>query len=159
MRRTLKWAIAGLLLGGCEADLVPVHIVNARPGDADLVLEAAAVWGLDVEFVGFDYGAVRVELWDQVRYLGDVEVSGWTEHVRGYGCHGLGFYALRAYPGTIDPAVESIAHEFGHALGIDHAGRPERLMWKQLHTRTGMEITEDEYAYAADRVWEIRACR
>jgi hypothetical protein len=147
--------VAALALAGCSGP-VPVYLSSSEtPGspltdpparERELLDEAFGFWGYEYELVGpgaavASYGAIEVSLVD----LDDAPVDGY--HAPPTPCR-------RAVWSSFDPEV--LAHELGHAFGLEHVDDRENLM----HPRRprGQEVTDAQWDDSGAAVGRFLAC-
>jgi len=105
-------AALAALLSGCGAPAIQVHLIDDTPEYREIVREGAAMWELEVDFVGSSELAVEVEIWERTHE----ELSEGTDlgHATDqYGCV-RGFWA--------HPHPFVVAHELGHVFWLEHRG-------------------------------------
>jgi hypothetical protein len=134
-----------VLLAACEeepygrSDVIPVHAVPfLEPHSAEVLAEAEDILGMEFEFEPIGAGGAVVLFRATSE---DGRHSGGETYV--HSC------APVAWALDID---RSVAHEVGHALGLDHVDDPDNLMWPRL---AGSDLTEDQIDTMRLHAWYL----
>jgi hypothetical protein len=138
--------IAVTALSGCgESGTVRVRLQPYQRVVAvvDLVEEAAAMLDLDVEFTTSRHGAVDVTM---VVPTG-VPPFGWSDS--GIGCR-------RDASSVMNPVI--LAHELGHALGLEHHHDPDNLLHYMLTPVSAYDVTDDQRADVRSSAAVLMGC-
>jgi len=148
---SLLFVLFAAILPACEpANTLRVHFAEGddTAENRELVREAAAWWGLDVQFVDRDYGALRVD----IREHGDIREDGAKRN-------GVGTYNVLCDKRRMwaIAEVKTVAHEMAHAVANE--GHEESDIYNLMngHRRVnehGEDIREDLTDAQIDRVQE-----
>lgn len=132
------------LLAGCDGDVsIPVYATGHDAGAEAMIVEAAAVWDLGVEWRSSHYGAVQISL-----RPGTPRFSGATPGDADSGCEDRRLWAVP------EPLV--IAHELGHVFGQTHHPVEGNLMYKS----GGSGLSDEQLDEVRKRVAQLRRrCR
>lgn len=142
MKRHLFAAIL-LLLGGCEEsgvyDVVNVRFFNLEDSDDLLLDEASEMLGMEIAVVD------NASPGDVVIFLDDSRnIGGWLDALSK--CDKAGWSAK-------DP--ESLAHELGHALHLEHSEDDENLMWEHVTAHDTNLLTDDQVDTMRRMAWHM----
>lgn len=145
LRRHPGPLVAGVavFLTGCVASSVGVYVQDHGTEADHLLLEAEGLLGIGLDRSDSFRAPIAIEI---VRVL---EPGAHGYKAPGTACH----ESLRA-----PPSLAPLAHEIGHALGLDHVDDTANLMSRSASGRT---ITDRQLAAMADRAWRLESawCR
>jgi hypothetical protein len=150
MCRTIALVLAASLAGACDDHVVPVRlsaagsdgpVLDPSPRAMEALAGAEEILGL--EFVIWDhaYGSVTIDLVDVVE----------GESLGKALLHRRCARVLRA---NYNPVV--IAHEVGHALGLEHTTEPGNLMFADPEST---DVTEAQFDTMLRHAAQVRSCR